>query len=121
MPPACDTAATTSRQWLKARIGTSMPNISVIWVFMSCSLRGPGGLALLEVGGHAGLGFVAGEQSRREVGGPVERLVHGHRRHAVEELLGRGDGAGTPRQEVGDDGVDLGVEAVDGDGGVDQA
>src|SRR4051812_38670904 len=32
MPPALLTAATTSRQWEKARIGTSMPNISVIAV-----------------------------------------------------------------------------------------
>ena len=39
MPPAFDTAATTSRQWVNARIGTSMPNISVIAVFMRHLLR----------------------------------------------------------------------------------
>ena len=34
MPPALVTAATTSRQWLKAKIGNSMPNISVRRFFM---------------------------------------------------------------------------------------
>src|SRR4051794_1917145 len=34
MPPALVTATTTSRQWVKARIGTSMPNRWVIGVFM---------------------------------------------------------------------------------------
>ena len=44
IPPAFDTAATTSRQWLKARIGTSMPNISVMAVRMTgvCQGRRPG-------------------------------------------------------------------------------
>ena len=40
-PPSM-TATTTSRQWVKARIGTSMPNMSVIAVFMrwsSCAGR----------------------------------------------------------------------------------
>ena len=34
MPPALVTAATTSRQWLKAKIGNSIPNISVRRFFM---------------------------------------------------------------------------------------
>src|SRR5258708_5680739 len=34
MPPAFDTAATTSRQWLKARIGNSMPRRSQTGVRM---------------------------------------------------------------------------------------
>lgn len=34
MPPARLTAATTSRQWLKAKIGSSIPNMSVTRVRM---------------------------------------------------------------------------------------
>src|SRR4051812_11037278 len=37
-PPAFDTAATTSRQWLKARIGNSMPRRSQTGVRMPPSL-----------------------------------------------------------------------------------
>ena len=35
MPPARLTAATTSRQWLNAKIGSSIPNISVTRVRMA--------------------------------------------------------------------------------------
>src|SRR6187200_3243750 len=34
-PPALLTATTTSRQWVKAKIGNSMPSSSQIWVCMS--------------------------------------------------------------------------------------
>src|SRR5262245_24031531 len=55
-PPACETAATTSRQWLKAKIGTSMPKLSQIGVRMRASDSGrlagfPGGAL-----GRQGLG-----------------------------------------------------------------
>jgi hypothetical protein len=33
-PPAFEVATTTSRQWLKAKIGASMPNIRVASVFI---------------------------------------------------------------------------------------
>src|SRR5690606_30340831 len=35
MPPAFETSTTTSRQWEKAKIGTSIPNISQSLFFMS--------------------------------------------------------------------------------------
>ena len=37
MPPAFDTAATTSRQWLKATMGNSMPSMSVMRVLTGAS------------------------------------------------------------------------------------
>ena len=37
MPPALLTAATTSRQWLKAKIGNSMPSRSQIAVLIASS------------------------------------------------------------------------------------
>ena len=44
-PPTLVTAATTSRQWVKARIGNSMSSISQILVFISSTLGhgSPGG------------------------------------------------------------------------------
>ena len=41
IPPAFETATTTSRQWVKARIGTSIPNISVMAVFIEPSSSPP--------------------------------------------------------------------------------
>src|SRR5687767_11737724 len=64
MPPALVTAATTSRQWLKAKIGRSMPTSSVALVRMPRVSRKSGQeLAAKEVedqvqgvmGGRAGL------------------------------------------------------------------
>ncbi len=37
MPPALDTAATTSRQWVKAKMGNSMPSRSQISVCTTVS------------------------------------------------------------------------------------
>jgi hypothetical protein len=40
MPPALDTAAATSRQWVKAKMGNSMPSFWRISVFMARLLIG---------------------------------------------------------------------------------
>ena len=129
MPPALVTAATTSRQWLKARIGTSIPNISVTAVRMVSLLARvssppardrPRRGALLEVGPHALPRLVAGEQLRRQRTGPGERLVDRHPRHLREQPLGRGHGAGAAGQQVVDGRGDLVVEPIRGHGGVDE-
>ena len=89
MPPALVTAATTSRQWVKARIGTSMPNISVMAVFMA-------GVSL-----ERGSRYAAHvERDECEGAGGDDDLVDGHRlgravgEHRVARaVLQRGDAA----------------------------
>src|SRR6476646_10018430 len=46
-PPAFDTATTTSRQWVKAKMGNSIPRSSQIGVRISCFLS-PGDRHLLD-------------------------------------------------------------------------
>src|SRR3546814_587977 len=80
-PPALETAATTSRQWVKAKIGNSMSSTSQSWVRMSV-LPGQwcGGReaerhrldAVHEVGGEASDGT-----RQLEVGQPLDELAHG--------------------------------------------
>src|SRR3954452_9842750 len=72
-PPALVTAATTSRQWLKAKIGTSMPTRSVA--------GGRTGV-LLRWGGE-GRGVVDGG------GGSAGESLQEHPDHLVGGLLGR--------------------------------
>src|SRR5829696_6085045 len=80
-PPALETAATTSRQWVKAKIGNSMPSSSQIGVRMS-GLLGPGSSggeadghrldAVDEVGVQAGVGPV-----QLDVRQAFDHLAHG--------------------------------------------
>src|SRR5688572_7227409 len=53
-PPAFETATTTSRQWVKAKIGNSMPSSSQMGVRMSVCLpcSGGGGCGGGEADGH---------------------------------------------------------------------
>src|SRR5688572_7973103 len=77
-PPALLTATTTSRQWVKAKIGNSMPSSSQIGVRISVAPAGRGEAdghrldAVDEVGVEAG--GLAGEL---EVGQALDDLAHG--------------------------------------------
>src|SRR3546814_20286767 len=66
--------------------------------------------ALLQKRGHALTRLVGGEQLRRHLRGPLERLVGAELGHARQQLLGRGQTPGSGGEEVVDDRVDLGVE-----------
>ena len=61
---------------------------------------------------HALPGLLGGEQLRRELAGPAERLVDRSAGHLGQQPLRGGDGAGSTGQQVRHDRVDLVVEPV---------
>src|SRR5687767_7568382 len=101
MPPALLTAATTSRQWLNAKMGNSMPSMSQTRVRMGLGLRG----------GAACDGFrppVVGFSARAadDLVHDVQRawdLVSGDGRAAVHVDVRQGRLPSLPRLNDGDD------------------
>src|SRR5689334_16189410 len=82
-PPALLTATTTSRQWVKAKMGNSMPSSSQIWVRMVGPLLARERLGRCEADGH-GLDAVdevgvepVGLAGQLDVGQALDELAHG--------------------------------------------
>src|SRR3954463_1643363 len=75
-PPALDTATTTSRQWVKAKIGNSMPRSSQMGVRMRLSFRDSG------VGGNGR--FVRDDEAVQRADGAL--VGHGGGVDAVDHL-----------------------------------
>ena len=98
-PPALLTATTTSRQWVKAKIGNSMPSSSQMAVCMPA----PGKLDPIE--GYAEATETCSSLVRTSVtwpGGPDQWFETTTRRGAASEMDGAGQPQRQKRQHAGD-------------------